>query len=448
MGGAGVTLAPFAFGAAMSSNNRIANDWIWFRPYRGAAGASSEVALYQDGTVYRATLDQMRKGIGIDGITLVSDKSDFPDAVSGVIYLDPGQTYLVTADVDLTGDRLEASGVVTILGTSSETASLTSTGLSAATPLITSRYTLPMRFISIKDVGTGFYIDDNGGASAPLAADWLGVNFVNVPAVGEVGTVDNFIYDTGAFLSSQGLSFTGTIGTVGINNSLFSGSGDAGNIFEIAPTCTIARRFRTIYSSVIASGSTVGYLVDASATIPVEGFILDTINFSGDGTYVSGIAFSDNRARWLENRGIDNSASISSYYMIGNATATTVSEIGAAYKISGTTTSTAITQKFTNTNNRATYDGAVRRDFKVVATLSVTSGNNNQIGIYVAKNGTVLPESETYITANVSGRAENGVVQAIVAMVSGDYVEIFVENSTAAANITATEMNVVIEALN
>lgn len=384
---------------------------------------------------------------GLEGIVVVNTKEDLPTASSGVITLEAGQTYFFTGDIDLTGDRLETGGIVTIMGTSSETASVTSTGLTAGTPLLTSRYTLPVRFITFKDVDTGIYIDDNGGANAPLAVDWLGVNFNNVDNVGEIGTVDNFIYDTGAFLGSQNLIFTGTVGTVGLNNSLFQGDGSSSTIFDLQSTCVITRRFRTIYSSIVAFGSTVGYTIHGSATVPVEGFILDTINFAGGSTYVSGLTSGDNKSRWIECRGITNSSSISNYYMNGNTTATVVSTSGVAYKVAGTTTSSSITQKFTNTDNRATYNGALSRNFKVTAVLSVESGNNNQIGVYLAKNGSVLTDSEVYLTTNSGGRAEAGVVQALTNLDQGDYIEVFVENDTGTSNITVSDLNVSVESI-
>lgn len=58
-----------------------------------------------------------------------------------------------------------------------------------------------------------------------------------------------------------------------------------------------------------------------------------------------------------------------------------------------------------------------------------------------------LPASEIYVTTNAGGRAESAVVQVIVSLVENDYIEIFVENDTAATDITVTEMNVIVEAL-
>lgn len=433
----------------MASNIDMQDDWRWFPEYQGSGLSElSGFPVYDGGKVYRANLSQVRKGVGIDGVVFVSEKDDLPAPVAGVITLEAGQTYFFTGDVDLTGDRLEMGGVVTIIGTSSETASITSTGLGASTPLLTSRYTMPVRFITFKDVGTGIYIDDNAGANAPVALDWTGVNFNNVTTVGEIGTVENFIYSVGAFLDSQGLTFTGTIGTVGISDSLLQGDGTAANIISVESTATITRRFRIIYSSVVAFTSTVGINVSTSATVPVEGFILDTVNFSGGSTYVTGVQEDDDKANWSECRGVRNSASISSYYMNGNAVATMIAVIGTAVKAAGTTTSAAISQRFTNTANRATYDGAIQRDFKVSAVMSVESGNNNVIGIYIAKNGTLLAESEVYITTNAGGRAEAAACQVLLAMVDTDYIEIWVENDTSTSNVTVTELNVIVEALN
>ena len=390
------------------------------------------------------------KPIALDdpGLVLVYEKTDLPDPVAGVITLAAGVTYYFTGDVDLTGDRLETGGVLAILGTSSETASLTSTGLGSGVPLLTSRWTIPIRFITFKDVHTGFYIDDNSGAGAPLPLDWFGVNFNNVTVVGEIGDISNFVYDTGAFLGSQGLTFTGDFDTVAMNNSFFLGDGSAANIISVESAAVISRRFRMIYSSVVATGSTVGINVSTSATIPTEGYILDTVNFSGGSTYTTGVVSGGNKSRWIECRGVRNSAAISSYYMNGNATATTIAVIGTAVKAAGTTTSAAITQLFTNTTNRATYDGALTRDFKVSAVMSVESGNNNVIGLYIAKNGTILTESETYITTNAGGRAEAGVCQVVINMVATDYIEIFVENTTSTSNVTVTDINVIVEGLN
>lgn len=381
------------------------------------------------------------EGISINShYKIIASLNDLPSPVAGVISLEP-ITYVIAGNIDLDGNRLLTTGSTTLVGGSSETSSITSTGLSAGIPLITSHYTLAIQFLTIKGVDTAISIDGNGST---VALDWTGVNFTNIPNIGTINKCENFIYTKGAFLNSQGLIFDGIHGTIGFNNSLFQGDGSAGNIIEITATANIIRRFRIIYSSIIAFGSTVGLNVSPSATIGNEQYILDTVNFSGGGTYLSGVLSNDNKALFLNCVGIDNSGDISQYYMNNNATTTVIAVANTPYKVLGTTTSAPVTQKFTNTANRATYVGALMRYFKITATLSALSGNNNQIGCYIAKNGTVLPESEIYITCNGSGRAEAAMIQTLAFLSNGDYIEIFVENSTTSNNITVTDLNVVI----
>ena len=375
-------------------------------------------------------------------IVIVNDKNNLPPSVDGIIYLSPNVTYIIASHVDLEGDRIVTSGVNNILGKSSETSSLTSTGLGVGVPLITSQWTLVLESITIKDVDTAIDIDGNFRL---VALDWENVNFNNIPNIGLINTCDNFIYDTGAFLGAQGLRFTGSIGTVAINNSLTRGIGALGDIIKLEENCVITRRFRIIYSSIIAFSNTIGLSIHPNATLPVQGIILDTCNFAGGSTYISGISFQDNEALFVNNVGITNSREVSQYYMNGNVTATTVSEIGATYKVAGTTTSGTFTSKFTNTDNRATFTGNVSKIFKVVATLSVESGNNNIIGVYIAKNGTLLTDSEVYITTNAGGRAEACTVQSLVVLEINDYIEIFVENDSAVTDITVTDLNVIID---
>lgn len=377
-------------------------------------------------------------------IIFVNSLSDLPTPSAGVITLQANKTYYITSLIDLLGNRLVGGANTTIIGASSEVSILTSTGLGGGIALLSSIYTTPIRHIAINDVHTAVNFD---GTSNPndMALDWTGVNFVNVPSIGIIREASNFVFDKGAFLNSKGLVFDGTIGTVALNNSLFSGDGLAGNILQLLSTCTITRRFRVIYSSIVATSSNVGINVNASASIPVESYILDTVNFSGGATYLSGVSVTDNKTLFVNCKGISNTNEVSQYYMNGNATTTTIASIGVAVKVNGTTTSAGITQKFTNTNNRATYVGSLTRFFKVTATLSLESGVNNQVGCYIAKNGTVLNESEVYGTTSGAGRAENIVIQTLVELSTNDYIEIFVENATAVNNILVTELNVITE---
>ncbi len=367
---------------------------------------------------------------------LINQKSDFPEPVNGVITLADNVTYVVTTTVDLEGDRLVAGENTTIIGGSSENCRIKSTGLSAA--LITSVYSLPMRSITIEAA----LALDLEGDGVNTALDWFGVNFTNCEVVGTVKDYSNFIMNDSAFLNSSGLTLDGTIGTIGFGTCLFDGrSGQT--IITIPSTATISRRFRVIYSSFVALSGETALNISTSASIPAEGYILDTCNFAGGGTYTAGVQYTDNKALFIECRGIENTGSVGYYTMNGNAVASDIITQGVAVKVAGTTTNQAVTQKFTHSDNRLTYTGALTRFFKVTAILSFTGGNNDKIGSYIAKNGATVANSEMYATANASGRVENAVVQALIQLGTNDYIEVWIENDTDTDDVTVTDLSVI-----
>jgi hypothetical protein len=380
-------------------------------------------------------------------IVLVDSPDKFPEPINGdEIHLREGYTYVVVTHVDLLGKRIINDGKSNLFGASSETSSLTSTGLPAGVPLISSKFTIVLESITIRDVDTAIDIDGNYNL---VALDWENVNFENVPNIGVINTCDNFILDTAAFLGSQGLRFTGTVGTIGINNSLFRGLGSAGNIIELDANCVVTRRFRIIYSSVVAFGSTTGIHVDVSATIPTEGFILDTVNFSGGATYLSGITDTfdpQNITLFVENVGIRNTSVNGQMYMRGNATATTISNTNDFFKVAGVTLPSVDNEKYEHSNNRLTNKAKIIRKYKIVTTISFNSGANNvcEFGLYDSKLGAIRQPSIQSATANAGGRAESVPLTCAFSHSDGDYIEIWCRNTSAANNITVSDMNVLI----
>ena len=385
-------------------------------------------------------------GLGTGEIVFVSSVDDLPTASGGVITLADNVTYFFTNHLDLLGSRLVCGQNTTILGASSENCSITSTGLSALEYMISSEYTVPVRHITIKDVTLAIGINLSGSAAQPIALDWTGVNFSGCDTNLYCKTIDNFIFSKGAILGGGKIIFDGTVGTIGIDNSLLTGSGAAYNIIELTANCIVTRRFRTIYSSFVAFGSTVAVDVDPSATIPTEGFILDTVNFSGGGTKLGGLDHTSNDSLFINCTGITNTAVNGQLYMQDNATATTVSLQSTFYKAAGTTSASADNSKFTHSNNRLTCDATIVRKYLIQCTLSFNSSNGNicEFGFYDSQLAGIRTPSRTKATANAAGRAENVHFSCVVSMSSGDYLEVHCANNTAANDITVTDMNFVI----
>jgi len=396
--------------------------------------------------VQTARIDTIELMLPDPELKFVNNKNDLPAAVSGVITLADNVTYFITKTVDLTGDRLVAGQNTTIIGGSSENCFLISTGLSASTALITSNWSLPMRHISITH-GTAVNLDATGNSTAAL--DWLGVNFTNCAIVGTIKSYSNFIMSDCALLSSANMTFDGTIGTVGFVNCLFSGIA-AQTTLNFPSTLTITRRIRAIYSSFVAFGGATAIFLDPAAVVPVESYILDTINFSGGATYTGGVTYTDNKAFFSNCKGVVNSSQIGQMYYNNNTVQNAIATTGVFEKIEGTTTAGTINQKFDHISNRLTYTGGLVRSFKITAFVSAQAITTNATTILVriAKNGTTIAESEAQATTSATGRNESLPSQSIVEMTTNDFIEIFIANATNANNLLVTELNVVIEALN
>lgn len=380
-----------------------------------------------------------------ESIIFVRSSVDFYDETvsnvsGGVITLYDNVTYFITGEIDLFGSRLVCGENTTIIGGSSENCRIKSTGL-VGSALITSVYSLPIRNITIEaDIAL-----DLQGDGTTTALDWFGVNFTDCNTVGTIKDYSNFIMADSAFLNSGGLTFDGTIGTIGIFQCLFNCN--AGNTAFILPsTLTLTRRFRIIYSSFIVLAGETGINVDASATIPTESYILDTVNFSGGGTYITGLDYTSNDALFINCTNITNTAANGQLYMQSNATATTISDTVTFVKVSGTTTASSDNSKFTHSNNRLTCDAVISRKYLIQCTLSFTSGNNNvcEFGFYDSQLLGVRTPSKTKSTANASGRAESVTFNCVLNMDMNDYLEIWCRNTTAANDITVDQLNFVI----
>lgn len=379
-------------------------------------------------------------GLTTGDVIFVSTPEDFPTAVNGVITLSDNITYFITTTVDLLGSRLVCGLNTTIIGGSSENCRLKSTGLVSA--LITSNYSLPIRNITI-EAALALNLDGDGTTTA---LDWFGVNFTDCAVIGTVKDYSNFVMSDCAFLNSGGMTLDGTIGSIAFSSSLFDCNA-SNTAFIIPATLNVTRRFRIIYSSFIVLSGETGINVDASATISDERYILDTVNFAGGGTYLSGVNQTSNKALFINCVGITNSAVNGQLYMQGNATATTIGVQNTFVKVAGTTTASADNSKYLMPqNNRLTNDATITRKYLIQCILSFngTSADVYQFGFYDSKLGTIRTPSKTKATANAAGRAENVSFCCVVSHTAGDYLEIHVTNTSAARNCTVDAINFIV----
>ena len=368
----------------------------------------------------------------------VNALTDLPSASGGVITLVGGYTYLFLKHIDLLGSRLVCGADTVIVGWSSENCSITSTGLSAASALITSIYSLPIRNISFTH-DLVFNLDGDGTTTA---LDWFGVNLLNCASGGTIKDYTNFVFGDGALLNSGGFTFDGTIGTIAFSNSLFD-TASTKTAINVLSTCTISRRLRIIYSSFVTLSGETGVNFNTSASVGDEKYILDTVNFSGGGTYITGVDSTSNKSLFANCVGITNTSTKGLLYMINNATDTTIGgpNVNVWVKAAGTTTSGSLSKFTMPSNNRLTYTGAFSQSFMVYVNTAVRSAASNQnISIGVAKNGTILPESEMTIRTSTANQEHPGSTLSVIDMVATDYIELFVKN-TGSTDVRVSDLN-------
>jgi hypothetical protein len=404
----------------------------------GTAKSTTELEFNPDETYIETTL--IPTGQTYTNLIIVESVNNLPDAVGDVITLVANTTYFITNTLDLNGKRLVCGANTTLIGGSSENCRIKSTGL-VGDALITSVYSLPIRNLTI-EAAIALDLDGDGTTTA---LDWFGVNFTDCAVIGTIKDYSNFIMADSAFLNSGGLTFDGTIGTIGFSQCLFD-CNSANTAFILPATLTITRRFRIIYSSFVVLSGETGINVNASATIPSESYILDTVNFSGGGTYLTGIDHTSNDSLFSNCTNITNTAVNGQLYMQSNATATTVGVIDTFYKIAGTTTASADNAKFSHSDNRLTCDAVINRKYLIQATLSFTTSANNvcEFGFYDSQLAGIRTPSRTKSTANTGGRAENVTLFCIVNMDNADYIEVHCANKTGANNITVDNLNFIV----
>lgn len=131
-------------------------------------------------------------------------------------------------------------------------------------------------------------------------------------------------------------------------------------------------------------------------------------------------------------------------YMQANSTVTDIVTQNVGVKIAGTTTAGTNNIRFSHSNNRLTYvDGRDRLFMFSAIGDAINGGNNDQYGFSFYKNGSLIAESEKILTADSAGRAGVFAIQAIIDLVSGDFVEVFVRNVSNTADVTISHLNVI-----
>lgn len=382
-----------------------------------------------------AAIDKRVKNVGVR--KTIESSADFSAWRSGDLITVPDGSVVEIADhIDLVGARIACAGAAAIFGFGSEVTSLSSTGLTG-NPLVYAPDDLTIRDLLIVppvDVD-GIQLDNASGAY-----DWRNVNFIGAGCGVYLSDAANLILETTLFACGQGgIEIDGAIASLVMSDSVVSALASSFGI-KFSSGANFSRRERIVDGVFIVSSGAIGLDTDKTYIAIPEAHILRDMNFSGAGTYVNGIAHTDDEARWYGCRGITNSARVGLAYFATNATVTTISVAGTYYKVQGTTVASSVNQRFSHSSNRLTYTSELVETFEIKATASIQSTNNHVVGIKVYKNGVAIDAIAGRTTISANNRAENIFVRTFVTLGPGDYIELFVTDETGTGDITVTDM--------
>ena len=391
---------------------------------------------------YLETGELVSNKILIGHTTQVSSLNDFPTPVNGVIHLPADTSWVINDAIDLNGNRINCLGRVSISGQSSETCSLYSS-LGNGVSLFTSSFTLPIFRITLGCSTNAqiFNLTGDGTNGLDIVSSNFGSDMLDCGSLGLVSNFSNAILNNCAFLTNaDGITFSGSIGTIGIADSIFASIPTLanGNAYIYLPnTLTITRRFRVIYSSLVVITGRIG--IDyTGAVIPDESMILDTVNFSGgSSSYVNGLDHLSLTTLWNNNIGITNTFISAEAFVQQNITPTTFLSSGTDVLMVATSTTDPLNLSRFSQNGlfRLTYTGVRTQACIVNLSCSVSGSANRDLHISIAKNGVVIPTTEMKSRTTGAGNFSFVATSQIVVFDTTDYVEGWIRNDTDTSNM-------------
>ena len=120
---------------------------------------------------------------------------------------------------------------------------------------------------------------------------------------------------------------------------------------------------------------------------------------------------------------------------------------GSAVKLTSAMKSGLLTTyNFTRTTSSITYTGTTNASLRVSASMVFSQGNGNQIKVYIAKNGTIIPQSMTDITTG-HNNGHSVTLEAILQGAVNDEFTIYINAVNDGGAITISALNFTVHTL-
>lgn len=422
----------------------IGNDFI-----NGSGGLDLIENLSADKTLFRNVSGGPGITIAIDGESIqiasailplstktvvIEKEADFPTAIAGVITLAPLTRYQLINSIT-TSSRFVLNDRTVVGGDGGNLSPLTYTG--SGTMFTSVNSTVSFENLRI-DCPAGKVFDATNPSTTDKAIIMDRVVVDNCDVIGNIADVFGVLWNNVRFSNviTNGLSFAGNNQFVLLESSFVNQL--TGTLIDLGSSTTDGLSF---VNSVVITSAAATLL----SGLPNSG----NINAGGIGTVINNrsigsiglVNISPDDALWqfLLNDTIPDTRPDGLLSMQGNATNTVITLEDTGVLVAGTFVIQETSQFTGTTGGRLIYNGG--KDSKLPLTASVTiepvSGGSQDMGIEVAINGVVIPDS-LRVSSTASGSPITLDMHWQAVMTTNDFVEIFVSNRSVTTDVLVT----------
>lgn len=373
-------------------------------------------------------------------LVFVSSINDLPAANAGVITLAQNTVYRFVSNVDLVGSRFVLGHNTGLVGTP-YAATIRSTGLYAATPLITATQDFCLDGLS--------FISQTMMDAVVANTAIVNVRKCSFEANVAAGSIGGGSMITVVSCNFDGAEGTGPLTVVGetplmyITDSRFKGY-DSSSCIQIASNVTTTNRIY-ISSCDFDSTTATGISVSNVAALGADGLWIDSCVFLSNSAVMGVDVATSTGVFSSSNKNLMSSRSTGVAYLTAPTTVLTPNT-ATYYKLTGTYAASETNSKFTsNGSGRLTFSGSIPDKFAVTSSMTVKSTKKLDVcsfGIYDSSRGIVIPESIQTVTTDTDIPVTVALT-GVAALTMGQYVEIHGKNGTTAnGNIVVNQCTV------
>lgn len=305
--------------------------------------------------------------------------------------------------------------------------------------------TLLMRDMYVQVDGAGSQVFDLDNQENGGAVECTDFNFVRCESFGTLTAYRQGLWSNFATIAcADGLTIDGTwSGGFAILTSIIVAAGVpfTGTLLKKGPALLVNGSVRSDMNALQLDAA--GAICDFAPANIVRNaeFRMSGVRCNPAATPFPNMPASSVKARYSNCVGFRNTY-VGAQWSISAEAATTIAAVDAPVKVAGTTAYSDQNWFSSATDNAMTYDGSDQIGVVVHGELSFTGTNGNQINVIIRQwddsaAGYVDLGQTGAFTMNAAGRAENIGLHAFCDMNQNDRIEIWVENKTAANDVTA-----------